>query len=63
MAVTGTEEADAVKPEPRCVLDRARPCRGCIATSPVDCPYRYLLDDAPDALADGPLPPGDEVAA
>lgn len=42
-----------MRPDPRCIIDRARPCRGCIASSPIDCPYPYLLaesdaDDDPD---------------
>jgi hypothetical protein len=32
------------RPDPRCIIDRDRPCRGCIAASPRECPYPYLLD-------------------
>src|SRR5580704_12446698 len=28
-----------------CVLDPTRPCRACLAPSPRDCPYLYLLYD------------------
>jgi hypothetical protein len=41
-----------VRPTPKCVLDRSRPCNACIAPDPSSCPYPYLLagDDimAPD---------------
>ena len=30
---------------PRCLIDPARPCGGCIAPSPAECPYAYLLAD------------------
>ncbi len=33
-----------MRPEPRCVIDRSRPCGGCIAAGPQECPYAYLLD-------------------
>jgi hypothetical protein len=38
-------------PTPRCVIDRAKPCLGCIAANPRECPYPYLLaeDPPPDA--------------
>jgi hypothetical protein len=35
-----------------CVLDPARPCRACLAPSPRDCPYLYLLYDV-----GAPVPP------
>ena len=37
-------------PQPRCLIDRSRPCGGCVAPSPAECPYAYLLADD-DALA------------
>ena len=54
-----------MKPDPKCTIDRARPCRGCIAASPADCPYPYLLGDSPPTptLADGPLAGADDAAA
>jgi hypothetical protein len=30
---------------PLCLLDRSRPCGGCVASGPADCPYAYLLAD------------------
>jgi hypothetical protein len=30
-------------PEEACVLDPGRPCRACLAASPRECPYLYLL--------------------
>lgn len=35
----------AARPAPRCLLDRSRPCGGCVAASPAECPYGYLLAD------------------
>lgn len=32
-------------PPPRCLIDPGRPCGGCIAPSPAECPYAYLLAD------------------
>jgi len=32
-------------PTPRCLLDRSRPCGGCVAVGPHECPYAYLLGD------------------
>lgn len=44
-------------PTPRCLLDRERPCGGCVASSPADCPYTFLLqdteEDVPTRYADG----------
>lgn len=39
-----------MRPAPKCVLDRSRPCNACIAPDPSSCPYPYLLagDDAED---------------
>lgn len=39
-----------MRPTPRCVLDRSRPCNACIAPDPRHCPYPYLLagDDTAD---------------
>ena len=34
-------------PTPRCVIDRAKPCLGCIAPNPQECPYPYLLAEDP----------------
>jgi hypothetical protein len=34
-----------VPAEARCLLDRSRPCGGCVAADPVQCPYAYLLAD------------------
>jgi hypothetical protein len=36
----------AMRPDPKCVIDRSRPCGSCIAASPRECPYAYLLDAA-----------------
>lgn len=38
-----------MRPEPKCVIDRTRLCGACVAPSPRDCPYVYLLD--PEELA------------
>jgi hypothetical protein len=38
-----------MRPAPKCLIDRTRPCGACIAPSPQECPYAYLLD--PDELA------------
>jgi predicted Fe-S protein YdhL (DUF1289 family) len=32
-------------PTPRCVIDRSRPCGGCLASGPDECPYAYLVAD------------------
>ncbi|GHB80083.1 hypothetical protein GCM10010306_087760 [Streptomyces umbrinus] len=39
-----------MRPTPKCVLDRSRPCNACIAPGPSSCPYPYLLagDDTMD---------------
>ncbi|WP_262063320.1 hypothetical protein [Streptomyces sp. STR69] len=39
-----------MRPAPKCVIDRSRPCNACIAPDPSSCPYPYLLagDDAED---------------
>lgn len=37
-----------VKRTPRCVLDRSRPCNSCVADSPTECPYPYLMSDTVD---------------
>ncbi|MFI6467968.1 hypothetical protein [Streptomyces sp. NPDC050538] len=39
-----------MRPTPKCVIDRSRPCNACIAPDPSSCPYPYLLagDDAED---------------
>jgi hypothetical protein len=34
-----------MSPQPRCLIDRSRPCGGCVASGPADCPYGYLLAD------------------
>jgi hypothetical protein len=34
-----------VSPTPRCLIDPTRPCGGCIAPSPAECKYAYLLAD------------------
>jgi hypothetical protein len=59
-----------VPPTPRCLIDPTRPCGACIAPSPAECPYAYLLADeqtlhrryghpAPGATrADRPSEPG-----
>ena len=47
--------------EDACVLDPERPCHACLAASPSECPYPYLLDDTrrgfpipvPDVAATG----------
>lgn len=33
-----------MRPAPKCVIDRSRACGGCIAPSPQECPYAFLLD-------------------
>jgi hypothetical protein len=35
-------------PIPRCILDRERPCMSCVAPSPAECPYPYLLAESED---------------
>jgi AhpD family alkylhydroperoxidase len=35
-----------MRPAPKCVIDRSRPCGACIAPGPQQCPYAYLLDPA-----------------
>lgn len=40
-------------PAPRCVLDRSRPCNSCVADSPRECPYPYLLADEPRPVTTG----------
>ncbi|MCX5051591.1 MULTISPECIES: hypothetical protein [unclassified Streptomyces] len=39
-----------MRPTPKCVVDRSRPCNACIAPDLSSCPYPYLLagDDAED---------------
>jgi len=37
------------KPTARCVLDRTRPCMSCVADSPAECPYPYLMADTDPA--------------
>lgn len=32
-----------MRPTPKCVVDRSRPCNACIAPDPSSCPYPYLL--------------------
>ncbi|MCH0560450.1 hypothetical protein [Streptomyces sp. MUM 16J] len=43
-----------MKPTPKCVLDRSRPCNACIAPDSRSCPYPYLLagDDTMDPDTD-----------
>jgi hypothetical protein len=36
-------------PIPRCILDRSRPCMSCVADSPAECPYPYLMGESTDA--------------
>lgn len=38
------DERKRTKPDARCVIDRSRGCGQCIAPSPAECPYTYLLD-------------------
>lgn len=48
-----------MRPTPKCVLDRSRPCTACIAPDPRSCPYPYLLAEDSEALdeaADRPEP-------
>jgi hypothetical protein len=33
------------RPDPRCVIDRSRPCNACVAANPQECPYPFLLGD------------------
>ncbi|NBM17288.1 hypothetical protein [Streptomyces sp. GC420] len=42
-----------MKPAPKCVIDRSRPCNACIAPDPRSCPYPFLLGGADD-VGDGP---------
>jgi hypothetical protein len=50
-----------VKPSPKCVIDRSRPCNACIAPDPRSCPYPYLL--AGEKAAGGADPEGEEPSA
>ncbi|WP_030548618.1 hypothetical protein [Streptomyces albus] len=34
-----------MRPVPKCVLDRSRPCNSCVAADPRSCPYPYLLGE------------------
>jgi hypothetical protein len=36
-------------PIPRCILDRSRPCMSCVADSPAQCPYPYLMAESEEA--------------
>lgn len=38
-----------MRPPPKCIIDRSRPCGACIAPSPQECPYAFLLE--PEELA------------
>ncbi|MFJ9542494.1 hypothetical protein ACIRPX_35295 [Streptomyces sp. NPDC101225] len=51
-----------MRPTPKCVLDRSRPCNACIAPDPSSCPYPYLLagDDA-EVLDDDDRPDQDST--
>jgi len=42
-APAGGQRRRREPPVPRCVLDTARPCHGCVADSPATCPYPYLM--------------------
>ena len=44
-----------MRPTPKCVLDRSRPCNACIAPDPSSCPYPYLL------AGDGEEDPDEDV--
>jgi hypothetical protein len=44
------------KPTARCILDRNRPCMSCVAPSPAECPYPFLMADSDDPPA--PVPVG-----
>ena len=46
---------DIVTPTPKCIIDRSRPCGGCVADSPAVCPYVYLLRQS-DAMAADAVP-------
>ncbi|MBQ0985174.1 hypothetical protein KBZ10_11710 [Streptomyces sp. F63] len=35
-----------MRPVPKCVLDRSRPCNSCVAADPRSCPYPYLLGES-----------------
>jgi len=50
-----------VKPSPKCVIDRSRPCNACIAPDPRSCPYPYLL--AGDEETGGAAPEHEESIA
>ncbi|MEU4683022.1 hypothetical protein [Streptomyces xinghaiensis] len=57
-----------MRPAPKCVLDRSRPCNSCVAADPRSCPYPYLLGESdlgePDEEAEGePAPPENGAAA
>ena len=45
-----------MKPTPKCILDRSRPCNACIAPDPSSCPYPYLL------AGDAPMDPDGDTA-
>ncbi|MFC4060601.1 hypothetical protein ACFOWE_20045 [Planomonospora corallina] len=39
--------------DPKCVLDQSRPCGGCSAAGPHECPYAYLVEPGePDPAAE-----------
>ncbi len=43
------DQEGRMRPTPRCILDRSRPCNSCVADNPTECPYPFLLsgDTAP----------------
>lgn len=50
-------------PTPRCVIDRSRPCGGCLAPGPDECPYAYLVADERAELLDAAREHAAEVEA
>ncbi|MBG0817552.1 hypothetical protein [Planomonospora sp. ID82291] len=46
-----------MKPDLKCVMDSSRPCGGCSASGPSECPYAYLLGAGePDPVAEADEP-------
>jgi hypothetical protein len=48
------EVVSMAKPTARCILDRNRPCMSCVAPSPAECPYPFLMAESDDSPA--PVP-------
>ncbi|MEU4884881.1 MULTISPECIES: hypothetical protein [Streptomyces] len=52
-----------MRPVPKCVLDRSRPCNSCIAADPRSCPYPYLLGESDLGETGAETETGAEAAA